>query len=620
MAWHGNDEENALEKLRHRLEQVGMSHVRELERLVAPSMRDDGQPPLTEKDVEITPVGNGIVIEKGMERPGYFGPNAGEIAPYATQPGLADTFGSKQLHDDLFQIVWNQIIEPPIDLRLWASQLNRNTRLIRAVRSIARNTVGMGWEMVPAQPLDDDTPPDERAAIEKEIEIASEFFENCNTELPLASVLELQAMDEEACGNGYLEFVEDNTGRIQRIFHVPAITVRLLRNERGFVQIRGTRRRYFKKFGDPKVMDAETGAFVPEESEGPLPPDKRASALLHFSIYSPTSEFYGIPRWLPAATAVAGNALSAKRNLVFFKNDAVPRSIVAVSGGTLSEESKADLARYFDEGKGAEAAHRLLLLQTTLEGLGVDEKSTVKIDVKPLTVGVGEDASFLKYRKANDEEIREALGLSEVFFTSGALAKASAVIAKAMTDEQELEPIRRLKEHLINHKVVKGSLNLQRVRFRFLRPQVADSLEKARIDADYVKTGVLTPNEVRHRSLGLDPYPASLGFGHEPLPLANQKQSLRLAVIQNSLNLAATNPEAVTQALDSSIGDGATDPAESQPDGQDDEEPLSTTAATVRANSHSSQKPKKLPPTKPPVKPPVPGQNGNGQERPDQKK
>ncbi len=590
------EREKKMEVIRRRLEETGMASIRDLERLINPQKKTEAER-TTSKDVEeaflkslredaIRKHREGQLSKEALEdinkygtKPGYFGPDTGNLPPYAVQWGDTDVHGSKQLHDDLFQVVWNQIIEPPIDLRLWASQIMRNTRLMRAIRTLARNVVGLGWEIVSAAPIHKDTTDEERAAIKKQLEIAREFFDNCNSTLPFSSVFELETMDEEACGNGYLEWVRTNGGQIEKVFHVPAITMRLLRNERGYVQIRGTRRRYFKKFGDERVMDSETGAFVPQEEDGPLPLDKRASEIQHFAIYTPTSEFYGIPRWLPAAAAVTGNVLAAKRNLVFFKNDAVPRTVVAIQGGaSLTKESKDELQRYFDEGKGAEAAHRMLVLQTSLEGVGVDEKSNVKIDLKPLTVGVGEDASFLKYRKANDEEIREALGLSEVFFTSGNLAKASAVIAKAMTDEQELEPMRRLKEHLINHKVIKEGLGLRLVKFRFLRPQMMDTIERARADMEYAKVGVLTPNEIRQRSLGMDPYPASMGWGHQPLPKAQQEQALKLALIQNSQNIGALAGDALQQAIAAAFGQDAT---------TDDEDPPHTYDPDARPGASS---------------------------------
>ena len=174
----------------------------------------------------------------------------------------------------------------------------------------------------------------------------------------------------------------------------------------------------------------------------------------------------------------------------------------------------------FDEGKGDEHAHRVLILQVEEEGVGLDGKTTAKIDLKPMTIGVTEDGSFLNYRTANDEEIREALGLSEVFFKSIKLTKASAVVAKATTDEQEFEPARKQKEHIMNQRLVWGpqGLGATRVKLQFQRPETSDPLERARVDDLYSKMAALTPNEIRIK-LGLDPYPPEQKWANWPMPV-----------------------------------------------------------------------------------------------------
>jgi capsid portal protein len=249
-----------------------------------------------------------------------------------------------------------------------------------------------------------------------------------------------------------------------------------------------------------------------------LPIELRATELLHFKLYHPMSEHYGLPRFISAGAAIAGNFHSARRNVSFFQNDAVPRMAVLVSGGQLDSTSKKDIAELFQEGQGADQAHRILVLQTTAEGVGVDDKNTTKMDLKPLTVNTTEDGSFLNYRRANNEEIREALGLSEVYFKSEKLTKASAVVAKATTDEQEFEPARLLKEHIINRLIVQGELGAKDVKFVFRRPEVSDPAEKAQVHKEYSNMGALTPNEIR-RELGQEPFAAEEEWANLPLPV-----------------------------------------------------------------------------------------------------
>jgi hypothetical protein len=81
-----------------------------------------------------------------------------------------------------------------------------------------------------------------------------------------------------------------------------------------------------------------------------------------------------------------------------------------------------------------------------------------------------------------------------------------------------------------------------------------DTIERARADMEYAKVGVLTPNEIRQRSLGMDPFPKDLGWGSEPVPMAGQKQALKLALIQNSQNLGQAFGPAIAMAISSAFG------------------------------------------------------------------
>lgn len=466
------------------------------------------------------------------------------------------------------------VIQPPIDLKLWATQLSRSTRLNRAVRTIARNTVGLGWEIVPRVPFKDDTKPEEKDAFEAEAERVRNFLDDANPEQPFESLMECTSMDEEATGNGYLEFTETGTGALDKIFHVPSITIRILAAGRGYVQIRRGERKFFKKFEEERVMDARNGKFQDEkgfaavessQSDGPavLPTEHKATRLLHFKLYHPMSEVYGLPKFIAAGAAIAGNWHASRRNVVFFVNDAVPRMAVLVSGGKLDEESLETIQKYFQDGMGSDEAHRMMVLQSTTEGVGVDDKNTTKLDLKPLTVGVTEDGSFLNYRVANDEEIREAMGLSEVYFKSIKLTKASAVVAKATTDEQEFAPARKAKEFLLNKRVIWGALGATTVRLKFNSPETTDPLEQAQVNKIYSDIGAVTSNEVRN-DLGRDPLPASEEWANIPMSVA--LLGLKGEILQGSSmemeqpQQVATPPSAANEPpSDDDEGDGEGD-------------------------------------------------------------
>ena len=437
-----------------------------------------------------------------------------------------EALGSRQIpaeENTSFSTLSSDIVPPPINFRLWASQLVRSTRLNRGIRIKVRNTVGLGWGIKAKKGFEirDETPAAEAAETQRQLDAAREFFNNLNPEMPFETLMERVCIDEEAIGNGYLEFTRDGAGNLDQAFHGAGVSIFILKGNRGFVQIRGSKRKYFKHFGDERVMDCNTGKFEGEQGfRGPLAIEDRATELLHFQVYSPESDHYGVPTWISAASSIAGNAMAGKRNVAFFKNDTVPRMAVLVSGGTISIEQEEAIRDFFEEGKGVDNAGRVIVIQASMDGVGVDDQVKANIKLQPLTVGKPEDASFLQYREANDEEIREALGISEVFFKTKSLTKASATVSKKTTDEQEFSPARKQKTHLINHRIVQGELGLDRVEFFFRTPDITEPTEKAEVDRKYTLAGALTPNEIRTRSLGLDPFPQENAWANLPVAIS----------------------------------------------------------------------------------------------------
>jgi capsid portal protein len=218
--------------------------------------------------------------------------------------------------------------------------------------------------------------------------------------------------------------------------------------------------------------------------------------------------------------------LAAQRNVAFFENDAVGRLAITVSGGRLTADSIEMIKQFLAKGKGPENAHRVMVLQSESKKIGIGD-SKAQINVVPLTVGVTEDASFLGYRQANDEEIREAFGIAKVFFTTEDVNRATAAVSRQITNEQEFEPDRLDKEFRINHTILHAPpFEVALVEFRFKRPKISDPMDRAKIEDLYARHGALTPNDLRD-SLGLDPYPEEFAFADRPLPVALLDLQLR---------------------------------------------------------------------------------------------
>jgi len=471
---------------------------------------------------------------------------------------------SKQLGD--FQQIVGEFVPPPFNPLIWAQTLKINTRLARCVRTFARNTVGLGWSIEPIHPVTEETPKEVREAIKEQTHVLRSFFNRPNPLMPLSEIFYLEKVDEEATGNGYVEVVRNNGGNIVRLFHVPAVTVRrrIIKDGQkvevsGFVQLRGSQKRYFKDFGDRRAMDAMTGKYT--EGDTPLPADRRATEIIHFLIYDPSSSYYGAPRYAPASTAIAGNRQAAIRNVNFFENDAVPRMALLVSGGKINADGMQQIEDFVRaKGRGVENAHRVMIVQVEPFKVGFQSQNKVMVDLKPLTVGVTEDASFSQYREANDEEVREIFGLGQIFFKAEGANRANAQVSREITNEQELEPDRLAKEYVINQTIVDDILfqmmgatgdenedELEeyrkqiQVRFRFARLTLTDPLDEARMNQMYASLGAITPNELRE-AIGKPPYPKDYFFADKPLPIAMAELTAGLA-----LAIAQKEEEAIQQ-------------------------------------------------------------------------
>lgn len=479
---------------------------------------------------------------------------------------------------DQFGNVPGGIIPPPINLDLWARMMEMNTRLGRSIRTFARNTMGLGWDVVPAQQFGPETPEDVLAEYRRQKEVVERLFRYPNPRMPFVTIGYLSKVDEEATGNGYIEVVRNAAAKISALYHISTVTVRLRKNG-GYVQVRGSKKRFFREFGDENIVDPETGeilhtpkgrteAGTKKYGTAKIPVSEQASEIIHFPIYSPRSSFYGLPRYMACAPAITGSRMAASRNVNFFENDATPRVLITVTGGRLAAESVEMLEKFIKrKGKGVENAHRMAVLQVEEKQVGVSNKpNRTQINVVPLTVGSSEDASFQTYRTANDEEIREAFGLSQVFFSAGNVNKSSAYATMEVTNNQEFEPDRVEKEYILNGCIVRDLVGSEvpLVKLQLRRPMLTDPMDQARIDSVYAGLGALTPNELRER-IGKPRFPSNFVYGDKPLQIALTELSLgAAAAIRGISGPAVSTPAAGAAVPQGKIPAGAM-PAEAVP-------------------------------------------------------
>lgn len=399
------------------------------------------------------------------------------------------------------------VVIPPYNLDELASFYETSFANHAAINAKVSNTVGLGYSLDMTPTVMDkleDAQDDQQLIrayrkVERSKKFVTEWLEDLNEDDTFTHVLEKVYTDVEATGNGYIEVGRTVTGDIGYVGHIPSTTIRVRRLRDGYIQIVNQKTVYFRNFQDTTTPNNITN-------------DSRPNELIHIKKYTPRNTYYGIPDILSSATALVGDALAAKYNIDYFENKAVPRYIVTLKGAKLSVDAEDKLFRFLQSGLKGQS-HRTLYIP--LPGDGPDNK--VEFDMQPIENGV-QEGSFEKYRKSNRDDIlmSHQVPISKVGGGQG-MSIASALAGDRTFKEQVARPAQRNLEKVIN-KIVKEKTDM--FDFKFNELTLTDENTQSQIDERYLKTQVLTPNDVRSR-LGLP----MINGGSDPVQLTSAQRA-----------------------------------------------------------------------------------------------
>jgi len=400
------------------------------------------------------------------------------------------------------------LIEPPYNLEYLSRVYEISPYNYAAVNAKVSNIVGLGFDFIETRKA-----MDALDGIESEIQLERArrklnrlrqdlhgWLEDCNEEETFKETLIKFYTDVEATGNGYLEIGRTSAGKIGYIGHIPAKTMRVRRLRDGFVQLLYGKAVFFRNFGDQETPNPIAGG------------EDRPNEIIHIKKYTPQNNYYGIPDIVAAANAMAGNEFAGKYNLDYFENKAVPRYIITMKGGKLSDQSERKLLEFFQTGlKGKN--HRSLYIPLPAD----TADSKVEFKMEPVEAG-SQESSFNTYRKMNRDEILMAhrVPVNKIGTPEG-INLAAARDADKTFKEQVCRPSQDILEKKIN-KIIKEMTDALEIKFNELALTDADTQSK--IDERLLRMQVITPNEVRIR-MGLVP----LDGGDEVVQLKPQQQA-----------------------------------------------------------------------------------------------
>lgn len=401
---------------------------------------------------------------------------------------------SKQLPSDEFtEREYNEgIVEPLYCLEALAELLEINTYHYRAVKTKARDVAGLGWYLEPAENI-------ENPSMEQKKKV-DDFFKNVNPHMTFAELNDRMMVDFEATGNGYQEVIRDEKGELIGLEHIPAHTIRIHRDNMRFVQKRGNKKVWFKRFGFEQDVHVKTGEIYPK---GTLSPEERANEILHLKNYTSRSDYYGVPDIIPAVRAIISEKEIQEYNISFFDNHAIPAYAVTVTGADLDDETERAIRQFFQ--RDAKVKRHSTLVITAKKGQGDYTSDPIKIEFHPLSTEIKE-ASFRMYRQDNRDEILSAHGVPPYragITVEGSLGGSTARESTEIYKQSIIKPKQEMLENRINRFILREGLGVTDWYFRFKEIDTKDTDREIERLERLFRMGVYSPNMIL-QELGKD--------------------------------------------------------------------------------------------------------------------
>lgn len=325
----------------------------------------------------------------------------------------------------------NQLIVPPYDFERLFRIYEESDVLQSCVEAMRNNIDGFGYQL---QFLGDDRKDKNTPSAVLEKETASNFFDQVNENQSFTTIRKLRREDIEVLGNGAFEVIRNKLNRVQMLYYMPFKKLRLTfmdktpinipvkfkrdgkeieitvkRYFRKYAQVAasGIKLRWFKEFGDPRPMSAVTGEFMDT-------PRIKASEIMHYKL-SFGGMPYGMPRWIGAILDAMGRRSAGFVNYDLFESQGIPPMAILVSGGVLTDESLDELGDIVRSLRGIGKWNKMMLLESNVESVGLEDKGSAKIELKNLSEYRKEDQMFNQYLEATEKHIRHRFRLPPLY-------------------------------------------------------------------------------------------------------------------------------------------------------------------------------------------------------------
>lgn len=401
-------------------------------------------------------------------------------------------------------------ITPINDMRGLRKLVKESTILPQCIRAYKNNIAGFG---IGVRYIDDAEETPEMAA---EFARAEEIIELLNTEQDTKEVFEDVVEARETYGIAYLEVIRNFAGEVVQIEfvrdtpsvlktkpldpYIPSIYYhhgQQTERRKRYCKYRqdvGGKTVYFKEFGDPRIMDRRSGAYLGEGETLEL--ENQANELLEFAI---GTDPYGEVRWIGQVLGVDGSRRAETLNNNYFINGRHTPLMILIRNGTLSDESFAKLQTYMNDIKGEAGQHAFIVLETESTDARVDFDQTEKpeIEIKDLASILQKDELFQDYLDNNRRKVQSSFQLPDLYtgYTTD-FNRATAQTAMEVTEKQVFQPERKSLAWAINNRLLNG-YQFKYVECYFLEPDISNPDDLFKLLTACNNAGGLTPNKAK---------------------------------------------------------------------------------------------------------------------------
>lgn len=388
-----------------------------------------------------------------------------------------DSTGSQQIKDYNKYLMQNGLVDVVYPGDAFLTLYESNTTFFACVNQTANDVAGLGWYLH-LKPKKDKS--------EAEFQMATDFLSNINPEMKLRQLFKELLVDLGTIGYIGIEVTRDRSGKISKLYRVPAHTIRVHESKEKYCQLRNTKKVWFSALGADKIS-TNTG------KKGGKPV---AHEMVFYRNSYPKSDYYGVPNIICAIGDVVGLISSRDYNINFFTNYGVPTAIIVLSG-EWSEEAEKNVEKFFrTEVKGVENAHRALVLS---------ENEDCKVEIVPLDTEVKE-ASFQIFEQTRKENILTAYSMPPERIGVRIVGELGGNVAAEATKTYisgVVDPLQRDMEDIVNR--ILSELGVSHYEFKFKDVDIRDTKTVTEYLTRQVEHGIRSPNEAR-LELGLEPY------------------------------------------------------------------------------------------------------------------